>query len=131
MSSTVEVIPWASDVQGAGTRLTQVTLDTQLLWLMTPVQNPQVPQVVASNVAHVWTRLCIERNFGLLKAQFHFLQRSGGALMYRPEAVTQMFLACAMLHNMCLRYVPLAPDEDMPPPEEEDSLPAVAIQPRS
>ncbi|XP_069480300.1 uncharacterized protein [Ambystoma mexicanum] len=32
MSSTVEVIPWASDVQGAGTRLTQLPQVSRLVW---------------------------------------------------------------------------------------------------
>ncbi|XP_069506218.1 putative nuclease HARBI1 [Ambystoma mexicanum] len=96
----------------------------QLPWLMTPVRDPQTSQEIAYDHAHSRTRVCIERTFGLLKAQFCCPDRTGGALMYATEKVCKNVLVCAMLHNICRRWtVPLPPDMDMPPPEDEEAGP--------
>ncbi|XP_069482248.1 putative nuclease HARBI1 [Ambystoma mexicanum] len=90
-------------------------------WLLTPVRQPLTRHEEDYNRAHARTRVMIEQTFGLLKARFRCLSRSGGALIYGPEKVGKIVLVCAMLHNMCIRRnVPLPPDMDQIPPEDEE-----------
>ncbi|XP_069502434.1 putative nuclease HARBI1 [Ambystoma mexicanum] len=90
-------------------------------WLLNPVRHPLTRHEEDYNRAHTRTRAVIEQTFGLLKARFRCLSWSGRALIYRPEKVGKIVLACAMLHNMCiLRNVPLPPDMTQTPPSEDD-----------
>nr|XP_055049589.1 putative nuclease HARBI1 [Misgurnus anguillicaudatus] len=72
-------------------------------WIMTPVQNPRSLAEERYNQAHCSTRNVIERTFGLLKSHFRVLDRTGGALLYSPEKVCQIVVACCMLHNIAVR----------------------------
>uniref|UniRef100_A0A672ZYV1 DDE Tnp4 domain-containing protein n=1 Tax=Sphaeramia orbicularis TaxID=375764 RepID=A0A672ZYV1_9TELE len=56
---------------------------------LTPVLNPTT---AAENryEAHIHTR----------NSRFHCLDRTGGALLYRPEKVAQIVVTCCMLHNI-------------------------------
>ncbi|XP_069482196.1 putative nuclease HARBI1 [Ambystoma mexicanum] len=90
-------------------------------WLLTPVRNPQNRHEEDYNRAHTRTRVVIEQTFGLLKARFRCLSRSGGALLYGHEKVAKITMACVMLHNMCIRRnVPMPPDIELQPPAEDD-----------
>ncbi|XP_069469929.1 putative nuclease HARBI1 [Ambystoma mexicanum] len=91
----------------------------QYTWLMTPVRHPHTAAERTYNLAHGRTQICVERAFGLLKARFQCLDRTGGATMYAPEKVGKIVLTCAMLHNICCRRnVPLPPDVHVQPPED-------------
>ncbi|XP_069502211.1 zinc finger protein 282-like isoform X2 [Ambystoma mexicanum] len=97
-------------------------------WLLTPVRNPQNRHEEDFNRAHTRTRVVIEQTFGLLKARFCCISRSGGALIYGPEKVGKIITACAMLHNMCIRRnIPLPPDVELPPPGEVEGEEGVEV----
>ncbi|KAJ1151310.1 hypothetical protein NDU88_004093 [Pleurodeles waltl] len=74
-----------------------------LSWLLTPVRNPRTSAEERYNEAHGRTRRVMERTFGLLKARFRCLHMTGGSLMYSPRNVSQIIVACCMLHNLALR----------------------------
>lgn len=87
-------------------------------WLMTPISNPRSGQEERYNSAHCCTRNAIERAFGVLKARFRCLHKTGGCLPYRPDKCTKI-IECAMrLHNLAINErVPL-----MVETEEEDDV---------
>ncbi|XP_069089250.1 putative nuclease HARBI1 [Pleurodeles waltl] len=103
-----------------------------LPWLLTPVKHPTSDAEDRHNEAHAHTRQVIERCLGLLKARFQCMHISGGALLYNPQKVCQIIMACCMLHNLVLRHhIPLldaeegvvvlvADEGDMGSDEEED-----------
>ncbi|XP_013415046.1 putative nuclease HARBI1 [Lingula anatina] len=72
-------------------------------WLMTPKLHVASTADAAYNAAHMKTRNLIERAFGVLKSRFRCLHKSGGCLMYSPEASANIILACCRLHNFCIR----------------------------
>jgi len=72
-------------------------------WLMTPIPSPTTPREEAYNTAHIRTRNVVERSFGLLKSRFRCRDKSGGTLLYSPEKVVKITLACVILHNYCTR----------------------------
>nr|XP_037270445.1 putative nuclease HARBI1 [Rhipicephalus microplus] len=72
-------------------------------WLLTPVRSPVGPANEQYNSAHTRMRQVIERTFGVLKRRFRCLHQSRGALQYSPLMCTKIGVACAMLHNMCVR----------------------------
>ncbi|KAJ1127939.1 hypothetical protein NDU88_006332 [Pleurodeles waltl] len=73
------------------------------------------------NSAHKRTRNLIERTFGLLKARFRCLHRSGGALQYTPITAFKIVVACAILHNIATRRgLPLTPADPDPDEEEQE-----------
>ncbi|XP_069092701.1 putative nuclease HARBI1 [Pleurodeles waltl] len=100
--------------------------------LLTPVRHPTTDAEDHYNEAHSHTGRVIERCFGLLKARLQYLQISGGALLYNPQKVCQIIVACCMLHSLALRShiplldaeegvaVPLANEGDMGCDEGED-----------
>ncbi|XP_069487835.1 protein YIPF7 isoform X2 [Ambystoma mexicanum] len=91
------------------------------LWLLTAGRNPRNSHEEEYNRVHTHNRVVIEQTFGLLKARFRCLSRSGGALLYRPEKMAKITMTCVMLHNMCVwRNVPLPPDIDMHAPGVDD-----------
>ncbi|KAH7934614.1 hypothetical protein HPB51_029019 [Rhipicephalus microplus] len=73
-------------------------------WLLTPVRSPVGPANEQYNSAHTRMRQVIERTFGVLKRRFRCLHQSRGALQYSPLMCTKIRVACAMLHNMCVRH---------------------------
>ena len=92
-------------------------------WLLAPVRNPRTPAEVRFNEAHGRTRRVVERTFGLLKARFRCLDRSGGALMYSPVKVCRIAAVCCMLHNVAVR-------KNIPVPEDNvgQAQPPVAAE---
>ncbi|XP_071477601.1 putative nuclease HARBI1 [Diadema antillarum] len=89
-------------------------------WLLTPILRPQSAAEERYNNSLTSTRTCVERAFGLLKARFRCLDRSGGVLCYSPERVCKIILSCCVLHNMCVnRQLPL-PDGLVVQPHDPD-----------
>uniref|UniRef100_A0A3P9B6H7 Putative nuclease HARBI1 n=1 Tax=Maylandia zebra TaxID=106582 RepID=A0A3P9B6H7_9CICH len=61
-------------------------------WLLTPYLQPrQGPQLN-------YNRAVVERGIGQLKRRFHVLHRE---VRLRPEKVSKVIIACAILHNIC------------------------------
>lgn len=89
---------------------------------MTPLINPQSRQEMAYNEAHAKSRSVIERTNGILKGRWRCLDTSGGTLLYRPEKVCKIILACSVLHNIAMEHgLPdpediIIPDHGMVPP---------------
>lgn len=104
-------------------------------WLMTPLANPQTPQELAYNEAHAATRAAVERTNGVLKARWLCLDSKGGTLLYAPEKVCRIILACCVLHNVALKHgLPLPevlnPVERLPPEPAVGPRNAAAIERR-
>nr|XP_022292023.1 putative nuclease HARBI1 [Crassostrea virginica] len=89
-------------------------------WLMTPINNPKTGQEERYNSAHCRTRNVVERAFGVLKARFRCLHKTGGCLPYKPSKCTRI-IECAMrLHNLAIeRNVPLMEIAEPEPVEQE------------
>lgn len=68
-------------------------------YLLTPIQNPQGERERKYNAAHVTTRNCVERSFGVLKSRFDCLKT-----LFRTELRTskRITMACAVLHNIAI-----------------------------
>lgn len=83
---------------------------------MTPLTNPQTPRELVYNEAHTTTRAVIERTNGVLKARWLCLDAKGGTLLYAPEKVCKIILACCVLHNIAMKQglplpeIPNAPE---------------------
>lgn len=84
-----------------------------LRYLYTPVANPTTPQQRRFNAVHSKTRNVVERAFGLWKRRFPCLRRGLGNAL---PTVSNIIVACAVLHNIAITNR----DED---PEEEDESP--------
>ncbi|KAJ8348787.1 hypothetical protein SKAU_G00273760 [Synaphobranchus kaupii] len=89
------------------------------------------------NLAHGRTRSVVERTIGLLKGRWRCLDASGGKLLYKPEKVTRIILACGVLHNIALRHgigmdveIRMDPQEPPNPPPNEAPAPADAVRRR-
>ena len=89
-------------------------------WLLTPVRNPRTPAEQQYNRAHIATRNIAERTFGLLKARFRCLQRTGGALIYSPDKCSQIIVACCILQNIAVRRRMPLPEEDAGGEDDDD-----------
>ncbi|XP_059915793.1 putative nuclease HARBI1 isoform X3 [Gadus macrocephalus] len=99
-------------------------------WLMTPLTNPNTDQERRYNDLHSRTRIIVERAISLLKGRWRCLDRSGGMLLYRPEKVCHIVMACGVLHNVAHRHgIPL-PEQHNPPLEEPDAGPVNCNPPR-
>ncbi|KAK0132138.1 putative nuclease HARBI1 [Merluccius polli] len=101
-------------------------------WLMTPLTNPQTPREVSYNQMHARTRSTIElvvdflvrlrelsrsfelvrsrtthhyieRTIGILKGRWMCLDTAGGKLLYKPEKVCRIIMACCVLHNIAMK----------------------------
>lgn len=86
---------------------------------MTPVANPTTEQERRYNSAHTRTRVTVERCCGLLKGRWLCLVPAGRTLLYTPEKVCDIILACSVLHNIALLHgvpldVPAQPEAPMP-----------------
>ncbi|XP_061074476.1 putative nuclease HARBI1 isoform X1 [Conger conger] len=65
------------------------------------------------NMRHSQARAVVERTIGLFKGRWRCLDATGGKLLYKPEKVCHIVMACAVLHNVAqLRNVAIAPDAD-------------------
>ncbi|KAK0135469.1 putative nuclease HARBI1 [Merluccius polli] len=99
-------------------------------WLMTPLTDPNTDQERRYNDLHSRTRAVVERAIGLLKGRWRCLDRSGGVLLYQPEKVCHIVMACGVLHNVAHRHgIPL-PEQNIPPLEEPDAGPINFNPPR-
>ncbi|KAJ1176994.1 hypothetical protein NDU88_002261 [Pleurodeles waltl] len=74
-----------------------------LPWLLTPVRNARTRAEERYDEARGRTRRIIERTFGLLKARFRCRHLTSGFLCYSPKKVSQIVVACCMLHNLAFR----------------------------
>ncbi|XP_061074477.1 putative nuclease HARBI1 isoform X2 [Conger conger] len=82
-------------------------------WLLTPFPNPQSAEERNYNMRHSQARAVVERTIGLFKGRWRCLDATGGKLLYKPEKVCHIVMACAVLHNVAqLRNVAIAPDAD-------------------
>ncbi|XP_034035036.1 putative nuclease HARBI1 [Thalassophryne amazonica] len=90
---------------------------------ITPLHNPLTAQEQRFNLAHTKTCVVVERCAGLLKGRWMCLEHAGGTLLYKPETVCLIILACSVLHNIALdNHVPYGegiPDD----PIEQDPWP--------
>ncbi|CAJ1057881.1 putative nuclease HARBI1 [Xyrichtys novacula] len=78
-------------------------------WLMTPLHNPHTDRERRYNHLHSRSRSVVERAIGQLKGRWRCLDRSGGMLLYRPEKVCRIVMACGVLHNVAqLHHIPMA-----------------------
>ncbi|XP_053317090.1 putative nuclease HARBI1 [Spea bombifrons] len=73
-------------------------------WLLTPVLDPSTDSEKAYNEAHSRTRSVIDKTFKLLKTQFKCLNKSGGGLQYDPTKVSDIIVACCILHNIAVQH---------------------------
>ncbi|KAF1381275.1 hypothetical protein PFLUV_G00152140 [Perca fluviatilis] len=79
-------------------------------WLMTPLTNPQTHQEASYNQRYALTCSTIERTIGILKGRWMCLDTAGGKLLYKPEKVCRIIMACCVSHNIAMkRGVPLQP----------------------
>ncbi|XP_033755823.1 putative nuclease HARBI1 [Pecten maximus] len=77
-------------------------------WLMTPIGHPRAGQEERYNLAHCRTRNVVERAFGVLKARFRCLHKTGGSLPYNPQKCAKMIECAIRLHNLAIdNRVPL------------------------
>ncbi|CAH2325089.1 Hypothetical predicted protein [Pelobates cultripes] len=88
---------------------------TQKPWLMTQVENPQSPAELKYNASHAAALSVVSRAFCCLKSRFRCLSRRGGSLQYSPLKVSQIFVACCVLHNMALSH-----GQEIPAEERDD-----------
>lgn len=88
-------------------------------YLVTPLANPATEQEHRFNNEHIRTRAMVECCIGLLKGRWLCLGSAGGTLLYMPEKVYDIILACGILHNIAQDNrmpfdVLMQPDEPMP-----------------
>ncbi|KAL2099436.1 hypothetical protein ACEWY4_005916 [Coilia grayii] len=69
-------------------------------YLVTPLAHPQTEQERRFNRSHIRTRAIVERCIGLLKGRWLCLGAAGGSLLYTPEKVCNIIIACGVLHNI-------------------------------
>ncbi|XP_050962368.1 putative nuclease HARBI1 [Labeo rohita] len=87
-------------------------------WLLTPYLQPRQGPQLNYNRAHKTTRAVVERGIGQLKRRFHVLH---GEVLLRPEKVSKVIIACAILHNICKVRQIAEPLEDGDEDEDEDN----------
>ncbi|KAA0725346.1 putative nuclease HARBI1 [Triplophysa tibetana] len=87
-------------------------------WLLTPYLQPRQGPQLNYNRAHKTTRAVVERGVGQLKRRFHVLH---GEVRLRPEKVSKVIIACAILHNICKVRQIAEPLEDGDEDEDEDN----------
>ncbi|KAF1371909.1 hypothetical protein PFLUV_G00274340 [Perca fluviatilis] len=86
-------------------------------WLLTPYLQPRQGPQLNYNRAHKTTRAVVERGIGQLKRRFHVLH---GEVRLRPEKVSKVIIACAILHNICKVRQIAEPLEDGDEDEDND-----------
>lgn len=83
----------------------------QKKFILTPFLHPQNIAEERYNRAHIRTRNCIERCFGVLKRRFPGLSMG---FRTKKETTLASIVACAVLHNMAIKEM-----ENVPPQEAE------------
>ncbi|KAL2082806.1 hypothetical protein ACEWY4_022624 [Coilia grayii] len=73
-------------------------------WLLTPIAHTETAEEAHFNTAHARAQSVVERSIGMLKGRWRCLDASRGRLLYDPEKVCQIILACCVLHNLCLSH---------------------------
>ena len=99
-------------------------------YLMTPLRPDDLITAGQSRYQklHTKTRNTIERSFGLWKARFRCVDKSGGCLQFDPTHCCNIVTATPVLHNMCIAdNMPLPGYIDEPP--EEPDAPVEPTQP--
>ena len=83
-------------------------------FLLTPVFNPNSRGEQRYNDSHAKTRVVIERFNGVWKSRFRCLDKSGGALQYKPNKSVNIIVATACLHQLCVKHnLPLPIEDDV------------------
>ncbi|CAH2245384.1 Hypothetical predicted protein [Pelobates cultripes] len=77
---------------------------TCLPWLLTPVTEPSTDADKLYNEAQSRTCSVMEKTFKLLKTRFKCLNKSGGGLQYDPTKVSDIIVACCILHNIAVQH---------------------------
>ncbi|XP_069098102.1 putative nuclease HARBI1 [Pleurodeles waltl] len=72
-------------------------------WVMTPFAYPTSVEQWVYNERHRKTHNLVERTSGILKSRFRCLALTEGSLLYAQPLVCKIILACAILHNLCVR----------------------------
>ncbi|XP_046406575.1 putative nuclease HARBI1 [Ischnura elegans] len=88
-----------------------------LPYLYTPVLRPTTGPERRYNASHIRTRSIIERTFGVWKRRFPCLSMK---LRTKRQTSLKVILACAVLHNVAVRY-------NAPIPEQEGIIPQVDV----
>ncbi|KAI2648160.1 hypothetical protein H4Q32_018179 [Labeo rohita] len=83
-------------------------------WLLTPLTNPQTDRECRYNDAHSRTGSVVERAIGQLKCRWRCLDRTGGMLLYHPNKVCCIVLACGTAYDSVV--VASTPDDPNPEP---------------
>lgn len=92
-------------------------------WMLKPYADPQTQQETLFNEKLRTVRNSIERCNGVLKGRFRCLHESGGSLIYTPDKVCNIVMACAVLHNICITYnVPLPDDAGDEESEDDETF---------
>lgn len=84
-----------------------------LPFLLTPIRNPQNEVEERYNQIQIRTRIIVERTFGIWKRRFPCLSKG---LALKLITCTGVISACAVLHNLSLRFKDVLPEE--PEPDE-------------
>ncbi len=95
-------------------------------YLLTPYANPRAPHEEKFNQAHIKTRNCVERMFGILKRRFNILATP---LRTKLASRSDIIVATVILHNIAVRNgLPLEEGADVrvvdniPPPEHQENV---------
>ncbi|RLU15166.1 hypothetical protein DMN91_012160 [Ooceraea biroi] len=89
-----------------------------LPFLLTPIANPTTDAKIRYNLVHGRTRQIVERTFGVWKRRFPCLSKG---LSNKLICNTTIIMACAVLHNLSLRYDNILP-EDLEPYEKIEEI---------
>ncbi|XP_015189433.1 PREDICTED: putative nuclease HARBI1 [Polistes dominula] len=84
---------------------------------MTPINNPVTDEEITYNNIQSRTRNIVERTYGVWKRRFPCLSRG---LTTKLLCSTTIVVACAVLHNMSLRFNDNLPDDDSDEEQDED-----------
>ncbi|XP_012218499.2 putative nuclease HARBI1 [Linepithema humile] len=82
-----------------------------LAFLLTPFRNPQNEEEERYNEIHSRTRIVVERTFGVWKRRFPCLSKG---LALKLVTCTGVISACAVLHNLSLRFKDVLPEKEEP-----------------
>lgn len=84
---------------------------------MTPILQPRGNAERRYNTAHARARNVIERVNGVLKSRFRCLHK----MNFEPTVASKITNACAVLHNLCIKYnVPLDDEDEINSNDDND-----------
>ena len=93
------------------------------LWLMTPYDEVNTPRQQQYNALHQNSLRIIRKCIYHLKSQFKILKQDVGfKLLYTPDKVSKIILACCILYNICLKYNTDEDDSDMLDEEIDNTI---------